>query len=87
MRCLHYSAVCPLVTYLRLLVDKELALFVVKFVLEGLINASPKGSLTENIALQVRTYGILVGTCLSLLTMPAAAPLYLLAIRGPSGSV
>jgi hypothetical protein len=46
---------------LRLLVDKELALFVVKFVLEGLINASPKGSLTENIALQVRTYGILVG--------------------------
>lgn len=61
MRYLHYSAVCPLVTYLRLLVDKELALFVVKFVLEGLINASPKGSLTENIALQVRTYGILVG--------------------------
>lgn len=46
--CVHMQA-----SDTHLCAAKELALYVVKFVLEGLINASPKGSVTENPAMQV----------------------------------
>jgi len=45
---------------------KELALYGVKFALEGLINATPKGSITENVTLQRLCLFLLFGTLVAL---------------------
>jgi len=45
---------------------KELSLYAVKFALEGLINASPKGSFTENLALQRLAVFLLFGALVAL---------------------